>query len=164
MPTHFLPDATGRTERPGVIAVFGLLSFINCGIFLIVYALVAMAMVAFQSMPLEEVTAAMHEGMAQYSGMFSEEQLAQVDEIVPILHANGVTVLLLLLGRTVARLIGAIGIWKGRRSGYFTYATAQVAGIFLPHLVLPLKYLGIFGPLMAVAMCVIYGTQLKRMQ
>jgi hypothetical protein len=96
--------------------------------------------------------------------MLTDEQIAQVDAMLPLLHASGMLLMLLLLARTVVRFIGAVGMWRGRKSGYYTYATAQVVGIFLPHLVLPFQHMGVFGPLMSIALCVIYGTQLKRLR
>jgi hypothetical protein len=54
-------------------------------------------------------------------------------------------------------------MWKGRRSGFYTYAIGQIAGIFLPLLVLPMNTVGFWGPLFALGMTAAYGSQLKRL-
>ena len=37
--THFLPDEAGETKRPDLISALGLLTFINTGIFILVYGI-----------------------------------------------------------------------------------------------------------------------------
>jgi hypothetical protein len=156
-----LPDESGSTKRPDVISVLGLFTFINCGLFIIVYLFGMFGMLAVGKMPLDEFTKLMEEAGANY--MLQEDQQAMLGDIAAILHASGVMLMLIFLLRTVARLIGAIGIWRDRKQGFYIYAGAQLAGLFVPFLVLPLSYLGVFGPLMTVAVTALYGSQLKRM-
>jgi hypothetical protein len=54
-------------------------------------------------------------------------------------------------------------LWRGRRSGFHLYAGAQLLGLFLPHVILPLSLLGFFGPLMTVGITALYGSQYKRL-
>lgn len=159
--THFLPDASGSTKRPDVISVLGLLTFINCGLFIIVYLFGMIGMMAVGKMPLDEFITLMEEAGASY--MLQEEQQTMLAEMAAILHASGATLMLIFLLRTVARLYGAIGIWRGRTQGFYIYAGAQLVGLFVPFLVLPLSFLGVFGPLMTVAVTALYGSQLKRL-
>ena len=84
-------------------------------------------------------------------------------QMATILHGSGVLLMVIFLLRTVARLVGAIGIWRGRKQGFYIYAGAQLVGLFVPFLVLPLAFLGVFGPLMTVGITALYGSQLKRL-
>ena len=158
--TQFLPDDAGETKRPDLINVLGILTFINSGIFILVYGIGLLGMVGVSQMPVDEFVTLVMDAAGSY---LPDEGKEQFDAIARILHASGTTLMLIYLLRTVARLIGALGIWKGKRSGFFLYAGAQLAGLFLPHLILPWSMLGVFGPLMTVAITALYGTQLKRL-
>ena len=159
--TSFLPDEQGRTDRPPLITSLGVLSFINCGFFTLMYAMGAMAMLAVQAMPVDEYKHMMDDQMARWA--FPEDQRSYLAQAAELFHHSGLVLMLLLLARTVARLVGTIGMWRGRRMGFHIYAAAQLIGIFLPHLVLPLSMLGFAGPLCAVATTALYGTQVKRL-
>lgn len=158
MANGFLPDASGSTQRPGLLSTLGVLTFINTGLFTLFYALGVLGMVAMQQMPLDEVMKLFDDARAAMGDAGAE----QLDAVVPVLHAHGAALMGILLLRTVLRLIGAIAMWRGRRSGFHLYAAAQLLGIFAPHLFLPWSMLGVFGPLMAVGMTAAYGSQLKR--
>ena len=158
--THFLPDESGSTKRPDMIFGLGILTFINSGMFLILYAFGLFGMMAVAQMPVDEFVAVMYDGAGKY---LEAEQLDMLDELGRLLHSSGVTLMFIYLARTVARLVGAIGMWRGRKVGFHIYALAQLVGLFLPHFILPWSFLGIFGPLMTVGMTAAYGSQLKRM-
>ncbi|TXI76824.1 MAG: hypothetical protein E6Q44_14830 [Flavobacteriales bacterium] len=159
--TEFLPDENGSTKRPDLISGLGVLTFVNTGLFLLLYGLMLLAMLGARQMPEDEFIALFTGSASQY---VSGDELAQVEAIVRIFHANGVLLMLIYLARTVGRLVGAIGMWRGRRSGFSIYAVAQLVGLFAPHFILPWSMLGVFGPLLAVAMTAAYGSQLKRMR
>lgn len=163
MPVQYQPDGTGSTARPAVISVLGILSFINTGGFLLLYALGWLGMGAVGSLPYEEFAAKVEEVIGPMRGNMSEEDLNEVDTLLPVMHSSGALLMGLLFLRTLARLVGTIGIWRAKRSGFFIYAAAQIIGIFLPLLVLPGSQLGVVGPLMAVGMTAAFGSQLKRL-
>lgn len=158
--SSFLPDETGSTKRPDVISVLGILTFMNTGFFLLIYLLGLFGMMGLNQMPQDEFAALVHDAAGKY---MPEEDMFKLDEIVRIIHASGVSLMLIYLARTIVRLIGAIGIWRGKKNGFYLYAAAQLVGLFAPHLILPWSMLGFFGPLMTVAITAIYGSQLKRM-
>lgn len=158
MANGFLPDETGSAKRPGLLSALGALTFINAGFFTVLYTIGVLGMMAVQRMPLDEVMA-LFDDARQAMGDAGAEQL---DAVVPVLHAHGAALMGILLLRTVLRLIGAIGMWRGMRKGFYLYAAAQLLGIFAPHLFLPWSMLGVFGPLLAVGMTAAYGSQLKR--
>ncbi|QQR86996.1 MAG: hypothetical protein IPJ76_01845 [Flavobacteriales bacterium] len=163
MPAQYQPDGAGSSERPGVISVLGILSFINTGAFLLVYGIGWLAMSAVGRMPYDEFAAKAEEALGPMRSGMPEEDLAQMDIMLPLLHASGALLLGLLFMRTLVRLVGTIGIWRAKRSGFYTYAAAQIIGIFLPMVVLPWSQLGVIGPLMAVGMTAAFGSQLKRL-
>ncbi|MCB0792498.1 MAG: hypothetical protein H6595_03290 [Flavobacteriales bacterium] len=156
-------DENVNGKRPDMITGLGVLSFVNIGLFLIVYLLGLFAMMGMRSMPEEQFISTVQDSMARFNDMFPEETMSQVDEVMHIIYSSGVLLMGLYLLRTIVRLVGVVGMWRGRKQGFATYAIAQVGGIFLPHLVLPLKYMGLFGPLLALAMVVLYGTQRKHL-
>lgn len=161
--TSFLPDAMGSTERPPLISTLGVLSFINTGLFMLIYGLGLLGMLGIKSIPYDEFISKANEAVAPYLANMNEQEAASIPELLELVYNSGAVLCGLLLLRTVVRFIGALGMWKGRRSGFFIYAAAQLAGIFAPHLVLPFKYMGTWGPILAVAFTALYGTQLKRM-
>ncbi|MCB9164000.1 MAG: hypothetical protein H6592_06155 [Flavobacteriales bacterium] len=159
--TYFLPDENGNTARPELIKVLGPFTFVNTGIFMLLYALMILAMLGLRQAPEEEFVAMVNESAARF---LPEDGIAEMEAIARIFHEHGVLLMGIYLVRTVARFIGALGIWRGRRSGFHLYAAAQLVGLFAPHLILPWSMLGVFGPMLTVGMTAAYGSQLKRMQ
>src|SRR5690606_24236001 len=127
MATFFLPDESGSTKRPDVISVLGLLTFINTGLFTLIYLLGMFGMMAVGRMPADELAQLMHDAAGKY---MQEDQMFQLDEIVRVVHGSGVALMAIYLVRTIARLIGAVGMWRGRKNGFYIYAGAQLIGLF----------------------------------
>ena len=57
MATQFLPDANGSTKRPDVLTVLGILTFINAGLFILIYGIGALGMLQVQQLPLADFEA-----------------------------------------------------------------------------------------------------------
>jgi len=159
--TQFLPDANGQTKRPDILSVLGILTFLNTGIFMLLYLLATFGMMAVSKMPADEFTKLVQEGLSNYP--MPAEQMAQVEQIAGLLHVSGMSLMLILLVRTIGRFIGGLGMWKGKKQGFYIYAGAQVLGLFAPFLILPWSMLGVFGPLMTVGITALYGSQLNRL-
>lgn len=157
----FLPDANGDTSRPQLLSFLAVIGFINTGFFGALYAFGVPTMMLLAGMPFEE-----------YFELFSSQMASSAMDIGPeevrwfaeILHEHGTVLMLVLLTRTVFRFVGILAMWRGRKVGFHIYAAAQLLGIFAPHIVLPLSLLGFSGPLLAVGMTALYGTQSKRLQ
>jgi hypothetical protein len=145
-------------QRPRLIRDLGIVSFLNTGFFAFLYGVGMLFSVGIQQMPYTEFEAGMRPQLELYSG---GEDIGPMLEMMAIYHAHGVALMALLFLRTVARLVGVWGLWNGRTWGFHVYAAAQLAGIFLPHLILPWKMLGLGGPLLAIGMTALYGTQRK---
>ncbi|HRH38858.1 MAG TPA: hypothetical protein PK760_10960 [Flavobacteriales bacterium] len=160
MAHHFLPDENGNTKRPDAINVLGLLTFVNTGLFIVIYGIGLLGMLAVQQMSLTDFQALFQEGAFT---MMPEESRAMIDVIVPVLYYHGAALMGIYMMRTVLRLIGAIGIWRGKKKGFYLYAGAQLIGLFAPHIILPWQFLGFMGPLLTVAVTATYGRHIKRM-
>ncbi len=159
--TRFLPDESGSTRRPDLLAFLAVLGFINTGFFGILYAIGVPTMMLLAQMPLEEYMELFSAQMATTPMAVEPEEIAWFAEL---LHAHGTVLMLILLVRTVVRFVGILTMWRGHRVGFHIYAAAQLLGIFAPHIVLPLSLLGMGGPLLAVGMTALYGTQVKRLR
>jgi len=142
--------------RPQLITNLGILSFINTGLFLFIYAMGMLGMAGVQSLTREEFDALMQPQLDLY---FSGPGMEQMEEMMGLMYEHGLGLAAILFLRTALRLTGVLGMWRGRMWGFHIYAVAQLAGIFAPHLFLPWKFLGFGGPLLAVAMTAVYGTQ-----
>lgn len=144
------------TGRPQLITNLGILTFINTGFFVLVYGMGVLGMAGVQSMPRDEFDSIVQPQLDRYfSGPQMEDALLMMD----VVYQHGFALMGILFLRTLLRLAGALGMWRGRMWGFYLYAFAQLASIFAPHLILPWKFLGLGGPLVAVAMTALYGTQ-----
>jgi hypothetical protein len=142
--------------RPQLITDLGVLSFINTGLFLLLYGLCMLVIPMIQSLPREEFDAQFAPLLnANFEGAELEDMRAFLD----VMYEHGAGLMFILFLRTGLRLTGVLGMWRGRMWGFHVYAAAQLTGIFAPHLFLPWKFMGIGGPLLAVAMTAVYGTQ-----
>lgn len=159
--TRFLPDENGNTDRPDMLAFLAVLGFLNTGFFGILYALGLPAMLVLSKMPFDEYMELFTTQMAASPMAVGPEEVQWFAEM---LHSHGAALMGILLLRSLVRFIGIVGMWRGRKLGFHIYAAAQLLGIFAPHIVLPLSLLGMGGPLLAVGMTALYGTQVKRLQ
>lgn len=160
-PTEFLPDESGSTRRPDLLAFLAVLGFLNSGFFGILYLIGVPTMLVVAQLPLEEYMALFSAQMADLPAEMEEEQILWFAEM---LHTHGALIMGILLARTVARFVGILFMWRGRKVGFHIYAAAQLIGIFAPHILLPWSLLGMGGPLLAVGMTALYGTQAKRLR
>ncbi len=157
----FLPDANGDTSRPQLLSFLGVIGFINTGFFGLLYAFGVPAMMILAQMPFDEYYGLFSAQMTTASMDIGTEELRWFAEM---LHEHGTVLMLILLARTVVRFFGILGMWRGKKMGFHLYAGGQLVGIFAPHIILPLSLLGMGGPLLAVGMTALYGTQAKRLQ
>jgi uncharacterized membrane protein (DUF2068 family) len=154
-------EPTAPWQRPRLIRDLGIVSFVNTGLFTVLYGMGLLFAAGVQQMPYADYEAMMLPQMQLLAG---GEPDAVMLEMMGILHAHGTALMAIMLLRTLARLVGVVGMWNGRQWGFPVYAVAQLAGIFLPHVVLPWKFLGLFGPLMSIGMTALYGTQRNDLQ
>lgn len=145
-------------KRPRLIRDLGVLSFLNTGFFMLLYGLMLISAPVVQRMPYADLEASMLPQLKAWSGEGGDDVAI---EMLHLLHESGVALMGLLFLRTAARLVGVLGLWNGRHWGFSVYASAQLAGIFLPFVVLPWKFLSLGGPLLAMGMTALYGTQRK---
>src|SRR5436190_13291650 len=150
------PTAT-TIANPSMLRALLIVSTINTSLWAVIYGISLLFMNVVGGMPYPDYEALFQQGANQWG--VDAEALARSGEVLRIIHDHGAALFGSLFARTVARLIGVVLMWRGRLMGFHVYTIAQLAGIFLPHLVLPWAYLGFFGPLMAVGMAALYGSQ-----
>lgn len=149
-----MPDMPAGTLRTLCIA-----SFVNTGLFLVIYGLGVLSMAAVRDIPYEEYESLFLDRVAA----FADPALrGEVEEVLLLMHQHGVLLMMILFARTALRFYGALGMWRGRPNGFHIYAFAQLVGIFAPHLVLPWKFLGIGGPVAAVVITAWYGSLVRK--
>ena len=139
-----------------MLRFMAVLSSLNCGLFLVIYGVMAVAMIGFQGMPYQEM-----EEQFLTASEWSPDAVLGIRERLQVLHADGVLLMVILFVRTAVRFTGVLLMWKGRLLGFHVYAVAQLAGIFAPHIVLPWSMLQVWPALAAVAMTAFYGNQRK---
>jgi hypothetical protein len=145
-------------EKPTLLPVLLVLSYINTGFFLLLYTIGLFAMLGIQALPYDEFQARIQD---QLAGFPQTEELENMEEVLMLLHASGALLFTILLARTVVRMVGVVMMHRRRLTGFHVYAAAQLLGLFAPFIVLPWSMLGIFGPLMVVLMVALYGSQRK---
>lgn len=157
------PDTmeNGQPRADVMLRFYAVGSFLNTGFFMLLYGFGLLSMAVVRTMPYAEF-----EGLflQQLEAIGDRDVAAGAEAMLHIFHESGVLLLGILFLRTAARFMGVLLMWRGRRRGFHLYAAAQLLGIFAPHIVLPLAYLGLWGPLAAVAMTALYGTQVKHLE
>ncbi|MFZ1333566.1 MAG: hypothetical protein WAR83_15335 [Flavobacteriales bacterium] len=134
------------------------ISFINIGAFVVFYSIGIIGMLGIKQLTFEEFLSTIE---PQIELMGGYDSIPGIEQLTRLIYDSGAMLMTLLLVRTIVRGIGAYLIYKGRKHGFMVYATAQLVGIFLPHIVLPWAYLGFFGPLASVSMTALYGSILR---
>ncbi len=145
-------------EKPSLLPVLLVLSYINTGFFALFYLIAIFAMMAVQSLPFDEFQARIEEQLATLP---QSEDLVGIQDLFGLLHAHGVALFIILFLRTALRLVGVIMMHQRRYTGFHVYAAAQLLGLFAPFIIHPWSMFGIFGPIMTVLMVALYGSQRK---
>lgn len=149
------------TERNDMITGLGIISFINTGLFLLLYGIGILAMGTLKDMPQEQYDEVMTTAMEKY---FQGDQLEEIMSMMQLVKDQGVTLMLLLFALTAFRLFSVFRMWRMQRSGFMMYAGAQVARVLAPVILMGAAFMSWFGAFMAAVMVVLYYTQLKHMR
>jgi len=147
-----------KNEKAPMLKQLLTLSFINIGAFVVFYSIGLIGMLGIKQLTFDEFVATVKPQIELLGGY---DALPGVEQLTRLIYEQGAMLMGILLLRTVVRGIGVYLIHHGRKHGFMVYATAQLVGIFLPHLVLPWAYLGFFGPLASVSMTALYGSILR---
>jgi hypothetical protein len=152
-----------QKKRPDMVTGLGIMSFVNCGLFLIVYLVALMGVSGLNSIPEDELQAQLDEAFEQMAGTVSEADVEQVYVVLDVLKEKGVMIMAVLLVLTALRLFGVMKMWKNQKQGFHIYAGGQVARVLAPILFFGSLGVSVFGSILAVLMIVGYGTQMKHM-
>ncbi|MEZ4806057.1 MAG: hypothetical protein R2815_01115 [Flavobacteriales bacterium] len=149
-------DQDTRPTGAGALRSFCRLSAVNIILSGIFYLIGTVAFIGIAQVPYDEFNAVMQ---ARLTAIGGADEVPGMEALVQLMYDRGAWLMLILLVRTIVRGLGVLLMWRWRAAGFSVYAFAQIAGIFAPHLVLPWAYLGIFGPVAAIGMTALYGTQ-----
>lgn len=150
-------------QRPTLLTVVCILSFIWCGVAVIGGGLGYLGMKMMTSGALEE--------MVEQSG--DANAIGQVEKAQAELAAKGVdaaqlaNIMLAGIGLTIVVLVGVIMMWKLKRTGFFIYTGAQLLGVVLPVLMGSRLETSISGMMMTgltILFIVLFGLNLKHMR
>jgi hypothetical protein len=116
---QFANDLAPLPDRPQFLKVLCILSFVACGLFILIYSLGSMAM-----------------GMSEetISGVWDKviESQPQLESVNPVdfFHEVGKLCLYNLL-TNIASLVGVILMWRLNKIGFFIYVVAELATNFM---------------------------------
>lgn len=110
---QFTNDLKPEPARPQFLKVLCILSFVMCGLMILVY-LVGTFLLAVSDEKAAEILEKMQESNIQFGGDGN------------ILHSIGIISLIGLIAN-VASLVGVIMMWQLNRIGFFIYAVAELA-------------------------------------
>lgn len=147
---------TGAPKRPTFLTVLCILSFVAAGFSIIGGGLGLAAGAAVESGALSDLAAQSgdSDAMAQMEAAMGEVEEATGG--VSLTTLFGVGLVLTLVG-----LVGVIMMWKLKKTGFYVYTGAQVAGIVAP--IAMGGEFGMMGTLFSVLFIVLYGLNLKHM-
>lgn len=116
---QFANDLAPLPDRPQFLKILCILSFVACGLFILIYSLGSMAM-----------------GMSEetISGVWDKviESQPQLESVNPVdfFHEIGKLCLYNLL-TNIASLVGVILMWRLNKIGFFIYVVAELATNFM---------------------------------
>jgi hypothetical protein len=154
---------TGASQRPTLLTVICILSFIWAGFAIIGSGLGYVGMKMMASGAVEEMVAQSGDANA----------MAQIEEAQAKMEESGLdagqlaNLMLVVMALSVVVLIGVIMMWKLKRTGFFVYTGAQVVSALSPVLMggkMDMSAMGMGSLGLTVLFIVLYGMNLKHMK
>jgi hypothetical protein len=115
---QFNPNAIPLTEKPEFLKIICILSFVGCGISLLMYGLGTMAL-GFNEEAINSVWGSITQ---------SQPKLENLDPVAFFRQVGLVSVYNLILN--IMSLLGVIFMWRLNKIGFFIYAAAEIAANF----------------------------------
>lgn len=143
----------GPWQRPRPLTRLCIASFIDQGVVFPVYLLLIAYSAFIHNMPAEDLRALVEK---TYNGLLKGEQLQQMVAMNELLRVHGVVLMGVFAARTLARFIGTLRMWQGRRDGFHIYTMAQLLGCLVPMLVAGPKMFSMLGFLLMLNWCYFY--------
>jgi hypothetical protein len=128
-----------QQQRPTLLTVLCILTFIGSGLSLLIYLLAALLFGAMVDM-LQSIP-----GFAA-------------------LASGGMVMFILLFVLAFVSLFGAIKMWSLKKVGFYMYTAAQILMIIVPLVFLEGAQIGILGIVITILFIILYGLNLKVME
>ncbi|HEY1038589.1 MAG TPA: hypothetical protein VGF30_04250 [Bacteroidia bacterium] len=152
----------GAPQRPGFLKVLCILTFIGSGIAIVMSVLAYLAVAALHKIGAGLSNAAMEmnpEGVTA-EGQQAMEQMGNAMTNAYINLGAGI------LGAILC-LVGAIMMWKLKKTGFYVYVFGQVVAMAVPF-IFPIAEgaggMGVIGMILPIAFIVMYGLNLKHLK
>lgn len=146
-------------QRPGFLTTLCILSFIGAGLSIIMSVVGFLGAQAAQSMV--DGVGAMGDAMGATGNSEFDAAMAEVNNLMKYAY------LLLGVGIVCAilSLVGAIMMWKLKKTGFYIYTFANVVAMILPIVLVGMAggAMAYVGPIVTIAFIVMYGMNLKYM-
>jgi hypothetical protein len=121
--SNFSNDLPPSPERPTFLKVLCILTFVNCGIMILIYLLGSLAL-GISGERAEELMGNMTQNYPQLQMQFPVENASE------FFHQIGMICLICLFAN-IASLVGAIMMWNLNKIGFFIYVIAELSTNFI---------------------------------
>lgn len=150
------PDA-----RPRTLTWLCAASFANQGLVFPLYLMGAFMAYVIRDLPPDEVADMVR---SAYAAFLPPAQQDEAVAYVNLLKAHGVALMAVFALRTLARFIGTLRMWQGRKDGFHIYTSAQLLGMLVPILIAGPRTINFLGFLLAINWCYLYFIHRKALR
>jgi len=147
--------------RPRTLTWLCTASFINQGLVFPLYLLGIPVAYAMRTMPEEELRTMVEQA---YAAFMQPEQQEMLTAYIGLMKAHGPALMGIFALRTLARFIGTLRMWQGRKDGFHIYTSAQLLGMLVPILIAGPVTLSFVGFILALNWCYLYFIHRKALR
>lgn len=151
-------EPTITPVRPPALTRLCIISFIDQGVFILLYLLCIPAAAVMRDMEPEALNAMVR---TVYGPLLQGDQLDTLQPYIDLLRAHGVVLMIVFALRTLARLIGTWRMWNLKNDGLHIYISAQLLGLLLPMLIAGAKLFAPVSLVVILGWCFLYWTHRK---
>jgi len=155
-------NAVQENKRPTFLTVLCILTFVGVGIS-IVTSIISMLTVSAASAMLDTATS-----MANATGTEMDNVTNTAVSAANSLAKNGMIYYILLIVLALVCLVGAVMMWKMKKTGFYIYVVGELAPVILPFIFFGgFGILGgfamVLGLIFPIAFIIMYGLNLKHL-
>lgn len=144
--------------RPPALARLCIASFIDQGVFILLYLLCIPAAAMIKDMDPDALNNMVR---TAYGPLLKADQLDTAMQYLDLLRTHGVALMTVFALRTIARFIGTLRMWKLKSDGLHIYITAQLLGLLVPMLIAGAKLFAPVSLVVILGWCFLYWTHRK---
>ncbi len=146
--------------RPAGLTRLCVMSFIDQGLFLLLYILGIPAAIVLKNTDADQVNAMVERF---YSGLLEPEQIQAATRTVEMMRDHGVALMSVLALRTLVRFIGTLRMWRLHWKGFHIYTTAQLLGLLVPMLIAGSELFTPLSLIIVLGWCYLYWNHRRAM-